>query len=676
VSVEQLSRTRGPAFVIADCALAPADGHLSQLRGLAIADVCARFLRARGRAVLFSVGFSAFGMQAEQQAQSSGQAVSAWAERTHERVKRDLEVLGLSCDWERTRSACDPDVYRCTQWLFLTLLELGVIYRDGGRWLMRIGEYASTHERKLELLGGWDAAAIDAQRDLVDRIEGVEILARTFDGEELVVFTPHAQAVARARFVAASPSFPQVERWTTDAAIAEQVAALRGASHENVDAAVPFVVTEALAIVPGVAGILPIVVTPLVDTRYGATAVLGMPELDEADRAIAAHLPEPAGMAWKTSSASESARPSSRARVHDLPVSRPAAWGAPLPVLDCPSCGMLPVPREELPVLLPEDPQGAHADEARPHRDAQCPSCGGAARRETDTIDPRLDEMWIWLAACTPKQGGNGPMIDGSVCAGWLPAERLITTRRLAGRVYERRAIAQILQDVGVLPTLPNGEPFAGALLHEPVSSPEPTITGELDELDRVFTCMGGDTVRLALLYGASHGRVLRWSEQPLRTCQGFLGRLREYAQPRLREWALAGRDAPSEPESEASVKLRGRLAHWCAVAREKVTEELERAEMQRAVHNVVRLLTRIQDFESRQLERDELDARDREAIVAALLTLVRLLAPLAPHVAEELWAAAGNATLISEASWPSSAGEADEMPRPSLSPQPTRSTG
>jgi leucyl-tRNA synthetase len=172
---------------------------------------------------------------------------------------------------------------------------------------------------------------------------------------------------------------------------------------------------------------------------------------------------------------------------------------------------------------------------------------------------------------------------------------------------------------------------------------------GDLDEL---IARVGGDTVRLAMLRAASPGRAFRWNEQPLRHCRRFLQTLYDYAEPRLREWARLSDHTP-EASIDTSERMRRRLAHWCAVACEKVTVQLEGLQMQRAAHNVMLLLTRIQDFESRVLERGEIDALDREAIVAALLLLVRLLAPLAPHVAEELWSAAGNTAFVCDAGWP-----------------------
>src|SRR6202041_3213255 len=193
---------------------------------------------------------------------------------------------------------------------------------------------------------------------------------------------------------------------------------------------------------------------------------------------------------------------------------------------------------------------------------------------------------------------------------------------------------------------------------------------GDVSKPDALLATVGADTLRLALLHAASPGTAFAWNDQPLRHCNNFLESLHGYATQRLREWSPSSESRPTEARSDtsdaavdspealidaASDKLRRRLANWCRVACEKVTENFERMEMQRAAHNAMLLFTRIQDFEQRALDRrgGELEPADREAIVAALLLLARLLAPLTPHAAEELWSLAGHTSLVSDAPWP-----------------------
>lgn len=215
------------------------------------------------------------------------------------------------------------------------------------------------------------------------------------------------------------------------------------------------------------------------------------------------------------------------------------------------------MPVEELPLLLGDDLQIAGegedplAERADFHQCAR-PRCGGAALRETATIDCRVDRMWMWMAIYVPPGRRAGAMMNDPEYARWLPVEQVVSNVDAAACLFERRLLAEI---------------------------------------------------------GAGECRHLREDAQAL----GALVR------DGVREGHIA----------------TGGL------------------QMQRAAHNVMLLLTRIQDFESRVLERGEIEALDREAILAALLLLARLLAPLTPHIAEELRSAAGNTVLVCDAGWP-----------------------
>ena len=350
--------SRQPAYVLAGCPIVPTDTPIAQLRTFTIADTCARFLRMRGRAVLFSLGIDTFGQEAETEVRRVGVSPHEWARRRGERMRHQLETLGCSFDWARTFTISDAHVYRWTQWLFLALLERDLIYRQDEGWSMRMRQYVDESEGGLDAPADWDTAAIDSQRTILGRIDGVEVRASLFGGVNgLTVFTPYADAIAKATFVAVSPAHPDVRGWASDPELARQLAVMNEmvSRPEAAESGPPMVVTGALATVPGAAGLLPVVISPLVDVRFGATAVLGIPELDYTDRAIGERLPKPAGPAWKTSSSGSPVRPAVRYRVEDLSVSCSREWGMPIPVVHCPACGATPVPREDLPVRLPDD---------------------------------------------------------------------------------------------------------------------------------------------------------------------------------------------------------------------------------------------------------------------------------------------------------------------------------
>ncbi|MFI5010289.1 MAG: class I tRNA ligase family protein [Solirubrobacterales bacterium] len=710
---------REPAYVFAGCPFTSGDAHMGHIRSYTISDAYARFLRARGHAVLFSLGFDSFGLPAELEAVRRGVSPRQWVARCVERMGGQFRRLGYSCDWERTFVSSEPDHYRWTQWLFLAMLERDLVYRreaqvswcdscqtvlaalqseDGAcwrchgevrfrrlpQWFMRISAYVEDNERGLETLPGWSKAAVGAQRAVIGRVEGVEVDALTFDGMPLTVFTPHAQEIAQAAFVVVSPAHPQVDRFLAQPEVARQLEGVREAGWRRDDRdleQVPVVQTGALASVPGVAGMLPIVISPLVDARFGPTAALGIPALDATDASIAQRLGASSAGTWKGARSNAAPRPTVRYRARDFAISRQRAWGAPIPLIHCERCGTVPVPFEDLPVRLPEDLQVSGAGNPLEGRadflECLCPTCGGPARRETDTIDCHVDGMWMWMPICVPFAERPAHMFDHPEYRRWLPARQIVWGADAGGYMFDQRLIGKVLQDLDELPKVPGREPFTNALMHQMIRLEGRKMSkhlGNVVDPNELVVHVGADTVRLAVLQAASPGRIFNWNDQPVRYCEIFLKKLYGYAQPRLAGWApglagsqsvpgLAGSQslhAGEAPRIDASDRLRRKLANWCRVALQKVTADYERLEMQRVAHNTMLLLTRIQDFEQRAVERrGELEEEDREAIVAALLQLVQMLAPLTPHIAEELWSVAGNRTLVSLAPWPQPGGEA-----------------
>jgi leucyl-tRNA synthetase len=275
--------------------------------------------------------------------------------------------------------------------------------------------------------------------------------------------------------------------------------------------------------------------------------------------------------------------------------------------------------------------------------------------------------MWMWMPICVPPEDRSSSMFSHPEHARWLPAEQIVSGPDAAGRVFDQRIMGKVLQDLGELPVLPSREPFAKALMPETIHRARDTLGEHVDnavDLDVLVEEVGADTVRLAVLYAASPGRAFNWNDQAARYCRRFLEKLYAYSEQRLREW---GPELGGAAQIDTSERLRRRLANWCSVARKKAGGHLERLEMHRAADDAIRLLARIQAFEQRTLERrhGHLEEEDREAVVAALLLLVQMLAPLTPHIAEELWSLAGHDTLVSNEPWPEESGRIADLEIP-----------
>jgi leucyl-tRNA synthetase len=349
-------------------------------------------------------------------------------------------------------------------------------------------------------------------------------------------------------------------------------------------------------------------------------------------------------------------RLASRFRLRDFVISRQRPWGTPIPTVTCEECGIVPLRVDELPVELPIQHR-LWRDGGNPLADpsfasTRCPSCAGPARRESDTLDCHFDGIWLAIASCVRNGDRTEHLFDHLELRRWLPGRLLLWGADGGGYVFDQRMMVKALRDIGPLDYLSRGEIFDRASMHEMVHFEGQKMSKHLgnvvDPLALVET-VGADAVRFAVLHAAAPRKVLQWSEETVAYAHNFVARSWNYAEPRLR--ALS--DLPGLRIDPAD-SLRARLLRWCGAAVARTGHELEALETQRATRALIEFLDRIEDFERRVGEtRHRLDDRDREAMATALLLYVRLLAPITPHLAEELWAAADRDGLVVEQPWP-----------------------
>ena len=682
--------------------------HMGHVRDYSIGDAYARFRRARGDAVLLGFGFDAFGLPAELAAIERQVPPAEWVEECGERMLGQMKRLGFSFDYDRVFYSSDERQYRWSQWLFLTLLEHDLIYRadttvdwcdtcqttlasiqvEDGRcwrchnevrlirrptWFLRITPYLEENDRNTKLLaesGKWDELSLATQRYILGRSDGVE-LELEGDGRSLSVFTPHRKFAGLASFVLLSPRHPEVDAWLSDPAAREELERMRSGGWERSarDArSVPLVDTGNSVAGPG-GEQLPVVVSPLVDARYGPTAALGIPAIDDADRDLAERLERvevPAAPEGEDEGPApapvEGDREATRYRANDFSISRQRSWGCPIPIVLCEECGPVPVPEGDLPVVLPRDLQptgeGNPLAERPDFAEVECPKCGGAARRETDTLDCHFDALWLWVPAAVPPEDRDEQMFTHPELREWLPSERLVAGNDSGGFVFDQRVVTKALRDIGPFEFMGEGEPFAGCLFHEMVIADGRKMSKHLGNVvnpDELVSQHGADTVRVAVLYAAGPAKTLNWSDGAVRFASRFLRSVWNYTHDRLA--ALEGLE--HDPEAAADTEhMRDRLRKWCENGLAKITEDTEQLQMHKSIRNITRLFERIQDFEKRVIQRrGRLDRADAEAQIAALVLLARTLVPFAPHVAEELLLAAGiEASSEALESWPESA--------------------
>jgi leucyl-tRNA synthetase len=698
--------------------------HIGHVRSYSIGDAYARFRRARGDAVLFAFGFDAFGLPAELGAIAGGEPPSDWVHRCAEHMTGQLQRLGFSFDWERSFLSSDAVMYRWSQWLFLQLLQAGLIYRGTGnvdwcehcqttlasiqveaggtcwrchgpvrlielpQWYLRISAYVPENDSRLADLaasGIWDDIALSSQEIVLGRVDGVELDLDSPDGTRLTVFTPHANALAQARFVVMSARHPDADEWASEPAVHEQLETLRSGGWErgSREAETIPVIDTGRVVLAADGTELPVLVSPLVDSRFGPTVALGVPSRDRTDEVIARRLGyeladgEDAGptddaghVAHTDATAADrthgapSHRPAVRYKAFDWVISRQRSWGTPIPIVYCEDCGTVPVPSDQLPVVLPLDLRptgtGNPLAELEEFVNTTCPSCGGPARRETDTLDCHFDALWLWVPACVPSESREDTLEEIFALPDlrhWLPSERLVAGSDSGNFVFDQRIVTKALRDIGPLEFLGDGEPFAGCLFHEMVTADGRKMSkhlGNVVDPDDLLARYGADTVRLAVLYAASPQKSLNWSDSAVLRCSRFLAQVWEYTHAKIALQAGVDAESPAsaspagvaddaEPIRDTTEHLRLKLSQWCEAGVARITKDMESLEMHSAVRNVMRLFDRIKDFEKRVLAREsELSAANVDALVEALGVLAQTLGPLAPHLAEELWIALG----------------------------------
>jgi leucyl-tRNA synthetase len=709
-----LQRSRRPFYNLMMFPYPSAEGlHVGNLYAFAGADMYGRFMAMQGFDVFEPMGFDAFGIHSENFAIKQGIHPRTLTAQNVKRFRTaQLQRSGCRFDWSHEVVTTDPRYYRWTQWIFLQLFKAGLAVRkqapvnwcptdqtvladeqviDGRcercdaaveqrnlrQWFLRISAYADRLLSNLDTLD-WSETVKTAQRAWIGRSEGLQfsLPVEGQAGAKLEVFTTRPDTVFGTTYVVLAPEHPLVDQLTSTeqrAAVETYRRQTRARSELERQTArdKSGVFTGAYAINPVNNQRIPVWMADYVLGSYGTGAIMAVPAHDARDWAFArafdlpirrvvtptseppAELDQPflaEGVLIDSGPFTSLTSPVAAQRIvawfdeqglgrrvvqyrlRDWLVSRQRYWGPPIPMVYCVRCGMVPVPEDQLPVLLPQmedwKPRGTGSSplaDVEAFANTMCPTCGGPARRETDVSDNFLDSGWYFLRY--PSTTFDDRPFDPQLTAKWLPVDMYIggAEHSVLHLLYSR-FLTMALHDLGHLPF---EEPFARFRAHGLLAKDGAKMSknrGNVVNPDAYIDRLGADTLRMYLVFLGPYEQGGEFSDRGIAGVRRFLGRV----------WDLVLQQVDRLDPKPAPLGRRRTLHR----AIQQVTDAVQGLRYNTAIATLMAYVNTLQDQQG---------LHDEEAS-----STLRMLAPFAPHLAEELWARLGRPYSIHQQPFPS----------------------
>ncbi|EGO8499361.1 leucine--tRNA ligase [Enterococcus faecalis] len=685
--------------------------HVGHPEGYTATDILSRMKRAQGYNVLHPMGWDAFGLPAEQYALDTGNDPAEFTKKNIETFRRQINSLGFSYDWNREINTTDPEYYKWTQWIFTKLYEKGLAYEAevavnwvpelgtvisneevidgkserGGydvvrrpmrQWMLKITAYADRLLEDLELVD-WPESIKDMQRNWIGRSEGANVTFKVAGTEEsFTVFTTRPDTLFGATYTVLAPELELVKKITTP----EQTAAVEAYIEETskksdlnrTDLAKEKtgVFTGAYAINPVNGQEIPIWIGDYVLASYGTGAIMAVPAHDERDYEFAKTfgidiLPVIAGGDITTEAytgdgphinsdflnglnkaeaiakmnewleENHVGKKEVSYRLRDWLFSRQRYWGEPIPVIHWEDGTTTTVPESELPLRLPVTsdirPSGtgesplANIDEWVNVVD---PETGMKGKRETNTMPQWAGSSWYYLRFIDPHN--KNEIADFEKLKRWLPVDIYIGGAEHAVlHLLYARFWHKFLYDIGVVPTK---EPFQklynqGMILGENNEKMSKS-RGNVVNPDDVVAKYGADTLRLYEMFMGPLDASIAWNENGLEGSRKFLDRV----------WRLIV-DEEGKMRDRITTINDGRLTKVYHQTVKKVTEDMANLHFNTAISQLMVFVN----------EANKVDALPYEYVEG----FVQLLAPITPHIGEELWQILGNEESLTYVPWP-----------------------
>lgn len=675
--------------------------HVGHPEGYTATDIISRYKRMQGYNVLHPIGWDAFGLPAEQYAIDTGNDPKEFTAKNISTFKRQIQELGFSYDWDREINTTDPEYYKWTQWIFIQLYNKGLAYVDevavnwcpalgtvlsneeivdgvserGGhpvirkpmrQWVLKITEYADRLLEDLEDVD-WPESIKDMQRNWIGRSEGAELTFKVDDTDlSFDVFTTRPDTIFGATFAVLSPEHPLVDKITSvdekEAVKAYKHSASLKSDLERTDLAKDKsgVFTGAFTTNPLTGKKMPIWISDYVLISYGTGAVMAVPAHDERDGEFAEKFnldiitvyndegqmidsgvlngltkEESIPKAIELLEAQGIGRKKVSYKLRDWLFSRQRYWGEPIPVIHWEDGTMTTVPEEELPLLLPE------TDQIKPSGTGESPlaniddfinvvdpKTGMKGRRETNTMPQWAGSCWYYLRYIDPHN--DKQLADPEKIKHWLPVDLYIGgVEHAVLHLLYARFWHKVLYDIGVVPTK---EPFQklfnqGMILGEGNEKMSKS-KGNVVNPDDIVRSHGADTLRLYEMFMGPLDAAIAWSENGLDGSRRFLDRI----------WRLLVTE-DGNITNKVVIEPTSSLDKVYNQTVKKVTEDFDTLNFNTAISQMMVFINEC--YKQEKINKSYIEG------------FVKLISPIAPHIAEELWNKLGHEDTITYEEWP-----------------------
>lgn len=711
--------------------------HMGHVRNYTITDAYARFKRMTGEAVLHPMGWDAFGLPAENAAIERDTNPKDWTFSCIDTMKAQMEAMGFGYDWDREVTTCTPEYYRWNQWLFARLYEEGLVERSAAdvnwcpscetvladeqvegddelcwrcdtpveqreldQWFFKITDYADELVESLDELNGWPESVRGMQHDWIGQQHGSTVQFHIEDHGPIEVFTTRLDTIFGATFFALAPDHELAEDIASrDPAVQKFIEEEADPDGEEPNG----IKTDLSAINPVTGDTIPVFIADFVLSDVGTGALMGVPGHDDRDHVFAKKMaveiipviaPEPVDgsqpdtpdvtesaftadgvlihsgeYSGLTSEAArerltadiESAAHHTQYRLRDWGISRQRYWGTPIPIIHCPACGPVVVPEENLPVELPPfiNTTGNPLDAATDWKQTNCPDCGRSAQRETDTMDTFVDSSWYYLRYISPNATDNPYDVDRANA--WMPVDQYVGgIEHAVMHLLYSRFVTKALADMDLLS---HREPFRNLVTQGMVLLSGEKMSkskGNVVSPQHIIETYGADTARLFIMQAAQPERDFNWSDEGVQSSFQFLTNLYKTVHSVL-EADVSGSNTPGP----AAEYLGHEVDRVIAVA----TADYDSLTFNTALREIRELRSLVQryiDYAGAEMH--------RETVLRALRSIIQLLAPVTPHISEELWDAFGEPDFVTEAQWPEIDADLETLEREQTLVERTRS--